>query len=191
MPYFRAFSAFSVTATNFMNSITFVMNYLFLISSDFSDFASLSDPQTLPFFFKRVPPWFYLRRRTLYPTELRAHKNLLYFNACCPFCQRRSSANTTNARSERTGRLWEEGDNTKGDRAPACRLAGMSGGLLYRGSDGNGGQRPPSGPRPRLSALDPSAASRRLSGKPCRPGRAGTEWIRTGSQLTPRPSTAW
>ena len=139
MPYFRAFSAFSVTATNFMNSITFVMNhlisyfdisichcsnrtlcyhlfkfhgfnygyflggpryihltketnavfpgffdplapaaiiynsntfvmnYLFLISSDFSDFASLSDPQTLPFFFKRVPPWFYLRRRLLYP----------------------------------------------------------------------------------------------------------------------------
>ena len=62
VPYFRAFSAFSVTATNFMNSITFVMNYLFLISSDFSDFASLSDPQTLPFFFKRVPPWFYLRR---------------------------------------------------------------------------------------------------------------------------------
>ena len=111
-----------------------------------------------------------LRRRSLYPTELRAHKNLLYFNASCPFCQRRSSANTTNARSERTGRLWEEGDNTKGDRAPACRLAGMSGGLLYRGSDGNGGQRPPSGPRPRLSALDLSAASRRLSGKPCRPG---------------------
>ena len=70
MPYFRAFSAFSVTATNFMNSITFVMNYLFLISSDFSDFASLSDPQTLPFFFKKVPPWFYLRRRILYPTEL-------------------------------------------------------------------------------------------------------------------------
>ena len=31
------------------NSITSVMNYLFLISSDFSDFASLSDPQTLPF----------------------------------------------------------------------------------------------------------------------------------------------
>ena len=29
MPYFRAFSAFSVTATNFMNSITFVMNHLF------------------------------------------------------------------------------------------------------------------------------------------------------------------
>ena len=28
MPYFRAFSAFSVTATNFMNSITFVMNHL-------------------------------------------------------------------------------------------------------------------------------------------------------------------
>ena len=52
------------------NSNTFVMNYLFLISSDFSDFASLSDPQTLPFFFKKVPPWFYLRRRTLYPTEL-------------------------------------------------------------------------------------------------------------------------
>ena len=49
------------------NSNTFVMNYLFLISSDFSDFASLSDPQTLPFFFKRVPPWFYLRRRLLYP----------------------------------------------------------------------------------------------------------------------------
>ena len=49
------------------NSITSVMNYLFLISSDFSDFASLSDPQTLPFFFKRVPPWFYLRRRLLYP----------------------------------------------------------------------------------------------------------------------------
>ena len=49
MPYFRAFSAFSVTVTNFMNSITFVMNYLFLISSDFSDFASLSDPQTLSF----------------------------------------------------------------------------------------------------------------------------------------------
>ena len=139
MPYFRAFSAFSVTATNFMNSITFVMNhlisyfdisichcsnrtlcyylfkfhgfnhgyflggpryihltketnavfpgffdplapaaiiynsitsvmnYLFLISSDFSDFASLSDPQTLPFFFKWVPSWFYLRRRSLYP----------------------------------------------------------------------------------------------------------------------------
>ena len=43
------------------NSNTFVMNYLFPISSDFSDFASLSDPQTLPFFFKRVPPWFYLR----------------------------------------------------------------------------------------------------------------------------------
>ena len=38
------------------NSNTFVTNYLFLISSDFSDFASLSDPQTLPFFFKRVPP---------------------------------------------------------------------------------------------------------------------------------------
>ena len=131
-----------------------------------------------------------LRRRSLYPTELRAHKNLLYFNASCPFCQRRSSANTTNARSFRTGRLWEEGDNTKGDRAPACRLAGMSGGLLYRGSDGNGGQRPPSGPRPRLSALDLSAASRRLSGKPCRPGRAGTEWIRTGSQITPRPCPA-
>ena len=52
------------------NSNTFVMNYLFLISSDFSDFASLSDPQTLPFFFKKVPPWFYLRRRILYPTEL-------------------------------------------------------------------------------------------------------------------------
>ena len=52
------------------NSITSVMNYLFLISSDFSDFASLSDPQTLPFFFKRVPPWFYLRRRTLYPAEV-------------------------------------------------------------------------------------------------------------------------
>ena len=52
------------------NSITSVMNYLFLISSDFSDFASLSDPQTLPFFFKRVPPWFYLRRRVLYPAEL-------------------------------------------------------------------------------------------------------------------------
>ena len=131
-----------------------------------------------------------IRRRSLYPTELRAHKNLLYFNASCPFCQRRSSANTTNARSERTGRLWEEGDNTKGDRAPACRLAGMSGGLLYRGSDRNGGQRPPSGPRPRLSALDLSAASRRLSGKPCRPGRAGTEWIRTGSQITPRPCPA-
>ena len=49
------------------NSNTFVMNYLFLISSDFSDFASLSDPQTLPFFFKRVPPWFYLRRHLLYP----------------------------------------------------------------------------------------------------------------------------
>ena len=49
------------------NSNTFVMNYLFPISSDFSDFASLSDPQTLPFFFKRVPPWFYLRRRLLYP----------------------------------------------------------------------------------------------------------------------------
>ena len=64
---FSGFSAFSVTATNFMNSITFVMNYLFFISSDFSDFASLSDPQTLPFFFKRVPPWFYLRRRLLYP----------------------------------------------------------------------------------------------------------------------------
>ena len=28
MPYFRAFSAFLVTATNFMNSITFVMNHL-------------------------------------------------------------------------------------------------------------------------------------------------------------------
>ena len=28
MPHFRAFSAFSVTATNFMNSITFVMNHL-------------------------------------------------------------------------------------------------------------------------------------------------------------------
>ena len=28
MPYFLAFSAFSVTATNFMNSITFVMNHL-------------------------------------------------------------------------------------------------------------------------------------------------------------------
>ena len=28
MPYFQAFSAFSVTATNFMNSITFVMNHL-------------------------------------------------------------------------------------------------------------------------------------------------------------------
>ena len=55
------------------NSITSVMNYLFLISSDFSDFASLSDPQTLPFFFKRVPPWFYLRRRVLYPTELLRH----------------------------------------------------------------------------------------------------------------------
>ena len=106
--------------------------------------------------------------------------------AACPA----SLGNTTNARSFRTGRLWEEGDNTKGDRAPACRLAGMSGGLLYRGSDGNGGQRPPSGPRPRLSALDLSAASRRLSGKPCRPGRAGTEWIRTGSQITPRPCPA-
>ena len=142
MPYFRAFSAFSVTATNFMNSTTFVMNHLLsyfdillchcsnrtlsyflfefhgfnhgyflggpryihltketnavfpgffdplapatiiynsitsvmnypvLISSDFSDFASLSDPQTLPFFFKRVPSWFYLRRRVLYPAEL-------------------------------------------------------------------------------------------------------------------------
>ncbi len=55
------------------NSNTFVMNYLFLISSDFSDFASLSDPQTLPFFFKRVPPWFYLRRRVLYPAELYGH----------------------------------------------------------------------------------------------------------------------
>ena len=55
------------------NSITSVMNYLFFISSDFSDFASLSDPQTLPFFFKRVPPWFYLRRRVLYPTELQKH----------------------------------------------------------------------------------------------------------------------
>ena len=108
--------------------------------------------------------------------------NLLYFNASCPFCQRRSSANTTNARSFRTGRLWEEGDNTKGDRAPARRLAGMSGGLLYRGSDGNGGQRPPSGPRPRLSALDLSAASRRLSGKPCRPGRAGTVFQRGGAR---------
>lgn len=121
-----------------------------------------------------------LRRRSLYPTELRAHKNLLYFNASCPFCQRRSSANTTNARSERTGRLWEEGDNTKGDRAPACRLAGMSGGLLYRGSDGNGGQRPPSGPRPRLSALDLSAASRRLwKTVPARPGRHGMDqnWL--------------
>lgn len=122
-----------------------------------------------------------LRRRSLYPTELRAHKNLLYFNASCPFCQRRSSANTTNARSERTGRLWEEGDNTKGDRAPACRLAGMSGGLLYRGSDGNGGQRPPSGPGLGFPALDLSAASRRLSGKPCRarPGRHGMDqnWL--------------
>ena len=28
MPYFRAFSAFSVTVTFFMNSITFVMNHL-------------------------------------------------------------------------------------------------------------------------------------------------------------------
>ena len=28
MPYFWAFSAFSVTATNFMNSITFMMNHL-------------------------------------------------------------------------------------------------------------------------------------------------------------------
>ena len=55
------------------NSNTFVMNYRFLISSDFSDFASLSDPQTLPFFFKRVPPWFYLRRRVLYPAELCRH----------------------------------------------------------------------------------------------------------------------
>ena len=52
------------------NSITSVMNYLFLISSDFSDFASLSDPRTRPFFFKTVPPWFYLRRRVLYPAEL-------------------------------------------------------------------------------------------------------------------------
>ena len=55
------------------NSITSVMNYLFLISSDFSDFASLSDPQTLPFFFKWVPSWFYLRRRVLYPAELYGH----------------------------------------------------------------------------------------------------------------------
>ena len=54
-------------ATFIYNSITSVMNYLFLISSDFSDFASLSDPQTLPFFFKRVPSWFYLRRRLFYP----------------------------------------------------------------------------------------------------------------------------
>ena len=85
MPYFRAFSAFSVTATNFMNSITFVMNYLFLISSDFSDFASLSDPQTLPFFFKKVPPWFYLRRRTLYPTELQTHTVYVRRNSAIVF----------------------------------------------------------------------------------------------------------
>ena len=127
-----------------------------------------------------------LRRRSLYPTELRAHKNLLYFNASCPFCQRRSSANTTNARSFRTGRLWEEGDNTKGDRAPACRLAGMSGGLLYRGSDGNGGQRPPSGPRPRLSALDlvrPRAASWESRAGPVGPARNTSE-LRRGDYST-------
>lgn len=80
------------------NSNTFVMNYLFPISSDFSDFASLSDPQTLPFFFKRFrhgstlggEPSILLRymdvykifsvgrllqqalrKRSLYPTELR------------------------------------------------------------------------------------------------------------------------
>ena len=70
MPYFQGFHTFWATVAISMNPITFVMNYLFLISSDFSDFASLSDPQTLPFFFKKVPPWFYLRRRTLYPTEL-------------------------------------------------------------------------------------------------------------------------
>ena len=60
------------------NSNTFVMNYLFPISSDFSDFASLSDPQTLPFFFKRVPPWFYLRRLVLYPTELLGHISKIF-----------------------------------------------------------------------------------------------------------------
>ena len=67
---FPGFFALLAPAAIIYNSNTFVMNYLFLISSDFSDFASLSDPQTLSFFFKRVPPWFYLRRRTLYPTEL-------------------------------------------------------------------------------------------------------------------------
>ena len=61
------------------NSNTFVMNYLFLISSDFSDFASLSDPQTLPFFFKRVPPWFYLRRTPTYCHSLSIY--LHHFNA--------------------------------------------------------------------------------------------------------------
>ena len=66
------------------NSNTFVMNYLFLISSDFSDFASLSDPQTLPFFFKRVPPWFYLRRRTLYPAELQKLTTKLLYHVFNP-----------------------------------------------------------------------------------------------------------
>ena len=67
---FPGFFAPLAPAAIIYNSITSVMNYLFLISSDFSDFASLSDPQTLPFFFKWVPSWFYLRRRTLYPTEV-------------------------------------------------------------------------------------------------------------------------
>ena len=67
---FPGFFALLAPAAIIYNSNTFVMNYLFLISSDFSDFASLSDPQTLPFFFKRVPSWFYLRRRVLYPAEL-------------------------------------------------------------------------------------------------------------------------
>ena len=60
------------------NSITSVMNYLFLISSDFSDFASLSDPQTLPFFFKWVPSWFYLRSRpdTMKPSATQCKKIL-------------------------------------------------------------------------------------------------------------------
>ena len=64
---FPSFFAPLASAAIIYNSITSVMNYLFLISSDFPDFASLSDPQTLPFFFKRVPSWFYLRRRLLYP----------------------------------------------------------------------------------------------------------------------------
>ena len=67
---FPSFFAPLASAAIIYNSITSVMNYLFLISSDFSNFASLSDPQTLPFFFKRVPSWFYLRKRVLYPAEL-------------------------------------------------------------------------------------------------------------------------
>ena len=107
------------------------------------------------------------------------HKNLLYFNASCPFCQRRSSETPQTPGPFGPGVCGKKETIQKGDRAPACRLAGMSGGLLYRGSDGNGGQRPPSGPRPRLSALDLSAASRRLSENRARPGRHGMDqnWL--------------